>query len=86
MLDFRELRPILNSLPVFITTAQHLSFTAAATDLRMTQPAVSYCIKQIENSLQVKLFHREHRSLTMTAAGKKLFADVSVGLGRIRQF
>lgn len=69
---------------IFFEAAARLgSFTKAATELNVQQPAVSAAIRQMEESLGVKLFLRAHRSVTLTPAGERLFADVSVALERI---
>jgi len=49
----------LHQLRVFYVTAQHMSFTAAAQELFMTQPAVSLQVKALEKQLGVKLFERD---------------------------
>ena len=64
-------------LMVFETAARTGSFTLAARELNVQQPAVSAAIKQLESSLGVTLFHRSHRKITLTNAGVRLFADVT---------
>ncbi|MEO1590123.1 MAG: LysR substrate-binding domain-containing protein [Cyanobacteria bacterium J06632_22] len=59
-------------LKVFLTVAHHLSFTAAAEVLNLTQPAVSAKIKSLESSLGVELFERLGRKIKLTAAGNYL--------------
>jgi DNA-binding transcriptional LysR family regulator len=61
---------------VFEAAARHGSFTMAAQELNVQQPAVSAAIKQLESSLGVALFHREHRKVTLTTAGVLLFKDI----------
>src|SRR2546430_15078644 len=56
-------------LQVFRAVAQHLSFTKAADALFMTQPAVPFQIKQLEESFNARLFDRAHGGVTLTAAG-----------------
>lgn len=65
---------------VFEAAARHGSFTRAAEELNVRQPAVSASIKQLEASLGVTLFQREHKKVSLTAAGHRLFADVSRAL------
>ncbi len=62
---------------VFEAAARHGSFTLAAQELNVQQPAVSAAIKQLESTLGVVLFKREHKKVTLTATGDRLFADVS---------
>ncbi|ELR65790.1 Glycine cleavage system transcriptional activator [Photobacterium marinum] len=62
----------LNGLRVFEAAARHLSFTQAATELNVTQSAVSRQIRQLEDHLGFPLFIRQHRSLTLTGEGKEI--------------
>jgi len=59
-------------LRVFHTVAQRLSFTRAAAELFITQPAVTKHIKELEHQLDVQLFKRNGSSITLTSAGKIL--------------
>lgn len=69
---------------IFFEAAARLgSFTKAAQELNVQQPAVSAAIRQMEESLAVPLFHRAHRAVVLTPAGERLFSDVSVALERI---
>jgi LysR family glycine cleavage system transcriptional activator len=61
--------PPLNWLRVFEASARHLSFTGAATELHMTQSAVSQQIKALEAHLGRALFHRRPRALALTETG-----------------
>lgn len=64
-------------LVVFEAAARLGSFTRAAAELNVQQPAVSASIRQLEDSLGVKLFARSHRKVTLTTAGARLMADVT---------
>src|SRR6185437_14563572 len=59
-------------LKVFYTVAQRLSFTKAAAELFITQPAVTKHIKELEQQLNVQLFRRNSNSILLTTAGKIL--------------
>jgi len=59
-------------LKVFYTVAQRLSFTKAAAELFVTQPAITKHIKELEQQLNMQLFRRNGSSITLTAAGKIL--------------
>lgn len=72
-------------LLVFEAAARCGSFTRAAQELNVQQPAVSAAIKQLEASLGVMLFTRAHRSVTLTGAGTRLFNDVSSSFNHILQ-
>jgi LysR family glycine cleavage system transcriptional activator len=59
---FRRL-PSMSGLRAFEATARHLSFTQAATELNLTQGAVSHQIKNLENILRLKLFVRDGNAI-----------------------
>ena len=56
-------------LQVFHAVAKHLSFTKAAEALFMTQPAVTFQIRQLEEHFNTRLFDRAHGRISLTAAG-----------------
>ena len=60
-------------LQVFHTVAKHLSFTKAAEALFMTQPAVTFQIRQLEEQFDARLFDRVHGRIALTAAGAVAF-------------
>ncbi len=57
-------------LQVFHAVARHLSFTKAAEALFMTQPAVTFQIKQLEEHFNMRLFERGHGRISLTSAGE----------------
>jgi len=57
-------------LQVFHAVAKHLSFTKAAETLFMTQPAVTFQIKQLEEHLSTRLFDRAQGRIALTPAGQ----------------
>ncbi|MFN3397263.1 MAG: LysR family transcriptional regulator [Sulfurimicrobium sp.] len=57
-------------LQVFYTVARPLSFTKAAELLFMTQPAVTFQVKQLEEHFNTRLFERSHSKITLTPAGE----------------
>ncbi len=67
----RRLPPI-NAIRVFEAAARHQSFTRAGAELGMTQAAVSYQIKVLEERLGFALFDRKPREVTLTARGRNL--------------
>ncbi|ESY64044.1 hypothetical protein X742_27030 [Mesorhizobium sp. LNHC232B00] len=75
--------PSARHLWVFDVTAKAGSFTAAAESLNVSQPAVSKCIRQLENALGVSLFSREHRRVRLTEPGAKLHNVVSRGFEEV---
>lgn len=56
-------------LRVFHAVAKHLSFTKAAEALFMTQPAVTFQVKQLEEHFNARLFDRTQGRITLTPAG-----------------
>jgi len=60
-------------LQVFHTVARLLSFTKAADSLHMTQPAVTFQIRQLEEYFNTRLFDRTHNRISMTEAGECVF-------------
>lgn len=56
-------------LQVFYTVARQLSFTKAAELLFMTQPAVTFQVKQLEEHFNTRLFERSHGKIALTPAG-----------------
>jgi DNA-binding transcriptional LysR family regulator len=63
-------------LKVFYTVAQRLSFTKAAAELFITQPAVSKHIQELEEHHKIKLFERNGSRIAITAAGNVLLKHV----------
>lgn len=57
-------------LQVFHAVAKHRSFTRAADALFMTQPAVTFQIRQLEEQYSTRLFERRHGSIDLTPAGE----------------
>jgi len=85
MEPLRSLLPSVNSLLVFEAAGRHLSFTRAGQELGMSQAAVSFAVRKMEDELGVPLFTRRHRSVALTEAGARFHADVAVGLTHIRK-
>jgi DNA-binding transcriptional LysR family regulator len=68
-------------LQVFHAVARHLSFTKAAEALFMTQPAVTFQIKQLEEHFNTRLFERGHGRISLTPAGDIVFEYAEKILG-----
>jgi len=60
-------------LQVFHTVARLLSFTKAAEALHMTQPAVTFQIRQLEEYFNTRLFDRTHNRITLTNVGEFVY-------------
>lgn len=61
-------------LQVFHTVARFLSFTKAAEALHMTQPAVTFQVRQLEEHFNTRLFDRTHNRISLTDAGKRVYS------------
>ena len=66
-MEFRQLRSA-------VTIARRLSFTAAAEELAVAQPALSQQIAALERELGVRLFERTNRRVALTDAGRAFVA------------
>ena len=75
----------LNWLRTFESVGRHLSFSAAAIELNMSQSAVSQQIKLLEHKLGKALFLRQTRSIQLTVSGRAYLAVVREGLWHMHQ-
>lgn len=75
--------PPLNWLRAFESSARHLSFTAAAQELGLTQTAISKQVKNLELHFHVLLFQRRARSLILTKAGETYLPKVRDAFDRL---
>ena len=71
----------LNAMRVLESAARHLSFTKAGEELGMTQTAVSYQIKLLEEFVGVPLFLRKPRQVALTETGELLAGRASQAFG-----
>ena len=78
-------QPAINSLVVFEAAARSGSFTRAAEELQVSQPAVSHAMRVLEQDLGVLLFERRHKGVATTDAGQHLLEQVGLGLTLIDQ-
>ena len=74
----------LPGLLTFEAAARHLNFARAATEIGVTPTAVSRTIKSVETQLNVRLFNRTTRSVSLTEAGASLNAALAPALALIR--
>jgi LysR family glycine cleavage system transcriptional activator len=75
--------PPLSAVKVFEAAARHENFTRAADELGMTQAAVSYQIRLLEERLGAALFVRDRRRVKLSDAGRKIAPHVTNGLDMI---
>ena len=74
----------LRQLAVFEAAARHLSFSRAAEELHLTQPAVSMQVKELEGSAGAPLFERIDRKLFLTEAGRAVLRHARDILGALK--
>ncbi len=67
----------LNQLRYFCTACRTHSITKAASELYVTQPAVSLAIRELENEFDVTLFYRNKTPLELTDAGRQFYEKAS---------
>jgi len=76
--------PSLNGLRAFEAAARHLSFTQAASELNVTQTAISHQIKRLEDELGIPLFVRHNRSLALTPQARDYLPLVRAAFDDLR--
>jgi LysR family transcriptional regulator, glycine cleavage system transcriptional activator len=77
--------PSLSALMAFSAAAKHLSVTLAASELGLTESAVSRQIAQLETQLGVKLFYRIKKRISLTRAGAAYSTSVAQTIERIER-
>ncbi len=70
----------LLQLQYFQTLARVLHYTRAAEELHISQPSLSYSISELEKELNVKLFHKENRKISLTVYGEQFLPYVERSL------
>jgi LysR family glycine cleavage system transcriptional activator len=76
--------PPMSAVRVFEAAARHQSFTRAAEELGMTQAAVSYQIRMLEDRVGAPLFIRMPRQVQLTARGQQLAPAVTKAFEMLR--
>ncbi|PIT19610.1 LysR family transcriptional regulator [Snodgrassella communis] len=67
----------LNELSYFITVAQTSSFVKAGQLLGISSSALSHSMRKLETRLNLRLFNRNTRSVSLTEAGEQLYQKIS---------
>ena len=75
--------PPLKSIQAFEAASRLGSFVAAADELHLTPSAISHQIRELEQRLGIALFHRVHRAVELTDAGRRYAEAVAEALGLI---
>jgi LysR family glycine cleavage system transcriptional activator len=76
--------PSLNGLRAFEAAARHLSFTVAASELNVTQTAISHQIRRLEEELGLRLFIRKNRALALTPQARDYLPGVRAAFNDLR--
>lgn len=71
----------IGQVRAFVAAATHRSISDAARQLRMSQPTLSRCIKDMESSLETVLFERTPRGVVLSADGERLLSKARRLLG-----
>lgn len=77
--------PSLRAVKSFVAAAKYRSFTRAAEALRVSQPAISRQIRELEALLEVELFRRVGRTVELTEAGTILYDAAYLSFVKIVQ-
>lgn len=75
--------PPLKSVQAFEAAARLGSFIGAAEELHLTPSAMSHRVRELERHLGTQLFHRVHRSIVLTDAGRKYAEEVAQAFGQL---
>ncbi|MBQ8873477.1 MAG: LysR family transcriptional regulator, partial [Clostridia bacterium] len=67
----------LLQMKYFQTVCKYGGITKAAEELFVSQPTISFCIKELEEEFGVKLFHRKHNRLQLTVEGSYFLDKVN---------
>ena len=85
MMSLRRDIPSPGCLFTFESVARNKNFRLSAEELNVTQPAVSYQIKQLETFLGCRLFDRSRRGARLTPSGNLLYQAVDAGFRTIQE-
>ena len=75
----------LKTLNAFLIASELQSFSAASRQLGLSPAAVSKSIGELEQTLGIRLFHRNTRNLSLTEDGKRLLQDITPALKKLDQ-
>ena len=72
-------------LECFLSVAEHLNFSRASEELKISQPAVSHQIHSLEEELGVRLFRRTSKSVSLTPEGFLFLPDAGIILKTVKE-
>lgn len=73
----------ISQMKYFQTVCRYSSITKAAEELYVSQPAISFCIKELEEEFGVKLFHRRNNRLQLTVEGSYFLDKINYILNAV---
>lgn len=85
MAELRRKLPPLRQLLAFESAARLGSFTAAAEELFISQPAISRQVRALEDNLGLSLFERRHKGVQLSEVGQLYHASIFSALGQIAE-
>lgn len=74
-----------NALEIFVRVAQTQNFRLAAEQLGVTRPAISQSLRRLEDRLNITLMQRTTRSVRLTEAGQRLYAEVAPAIDQLNR-
>ncbi|MDE8557917.1 LysR family transcriptional regulator [Pantoea vagans] len=74
-----------NALEVFVIVAQTRNFRLAAEQLGVTRPAISQSLRRLEERFNISLMQRTTRSVQLTEAGQRLYAEVAPAINQLNR-
>jgi len=74
-----------DKLKIFHAVAEAGSFTSSTVNLNLSQSAISRQIQSLENDLNVKLFERHARGLTLTESGEYVFKTANEVISKLKE-
>ena len=77
--------PPVNAVRAFEAASRHLQFQQAAEELGVTPAALSYQIRQLEDHLGIKLFHRMNRSVELTREGRLIAPGIISAFSQLEE-
>ena len=83
--DSSRAEPSLAALNAFVSVARHGSFRRAAMERGVGASAFSHVIRGLEELLDVRLFHRTSRSVSLTQAGHDLLERIGPALSEVAE-
>ena len=79
---FSLMRMNMSDFATFFAVARNQSFRAAGDELGLSSSAISHSIKTLEQRLEIRLFNRTTRSVSLTEAGSNLYGTIAPSFRR----